>query len=824
LLTQGHVVDRYTVEGVIGRGGMAIVYRARHNGLGSTHAMKVIDLPSATLRERLIAEGRVQSALRHPNIAAVTDLIEVAGAPALIMEYVNGPAVDAVIAQGSLTLEQADHLARGIISGMAAAHRFGLVHRDLKPSNVMLAILEGELIPKIIDFGLVKDTEGDTSTVKTRTGMTMGTPSYMAPEQVRDAKNIDKRADIFALGAILYELVTGRRAFVGSDTFEVFRSIADGKYVDAAELVPDLPECYAKTIRKALQTNPEDRFPDCEALLQSWIEGGPAPALNPAKLWDSVELEGIQSREQERSSEELSNQASDETFALDRAEERSSVETLAVETWAEATEDLASGTCVEKVTGADRVTLKEAATKFILGSLFSIPFVFGVLILLFGDFAVPINDGGIWMLLMLPLTVCTFGVSMVLSCSKADYLGGWVVMPTLVLVAGIAGTIAGVDRADGVADKIIQNIHTSGELTQISELPTVVSYGVRTALVVAMAASAFSGVAFLSAAIIIASRAPGSWLLSFTRRRQMIAGAALGLGFGYLLIVPLIPDYPTSGPQGLFFVFLSVCGLGLAAARVSEGDPDDLALWRARWAVLLCGVLGVSLCWEAESIGATRTLFSAVGEEGTPLERVAASKEFLSYVDSITGFSLMGWMTISLLIVFLPMWGHGGVRCPVPWRRWALPIFLLTVRFVLTGIALQAIYDMGERVKSGQEAAAAYSLLGFIAYDVTDDHQSRRASSGIVVEAALKDLSIQDGDEITAVNNRPVDSVSELVEQIELCKCDDTLSAAAGCEFQWQKGEGGCLTDTCTVRMNVNRTVDSRPTVLNDLPVDLQGG
>lgn len=820
MLTQGHVVDRYTVEGVIGRGGMAIVYRIRHNALGSTHAMKVIDLPSATLRERLIAEGRVQSSLRHPNIAAVTDLIQVAGAPALIMEYVNGPAVDAVIAQGALSLEQADYLARGLISGMAAAHRLGLVHRDLKPSNIMLAIMEGELIPKIIDFGLVKDVEG-TSAVKTRTGMTMGTPSYMAPEQVRDAKNIDKRADIFAIGAILYEMVTGRRAFVGGDTFEIFRSIADGKYVDPAELVPDLPEAFLTTIRTALQTDPEDRFPDCEALLSSWSAGAPARSTEPSTLWDPGELRGIHTREQQRSTEELRAQSSEDTFAMEVGGPSPSVETLAEEIWAEVPGEAPSATCLEKTTGTDRVTLKEAATKFLLGALFSVPFIFGVLTLLFGDFMVPISDGGPFMTLTFLLTAGTFGVSMVLSCSKSDYLGGWIVMPTLVLVVGAAGTLMGIRLANQAIDRVMGTLAPS---EWVFSVPKMASKGVDTALIVAMAAFALSGLAFLTAAIVIASRAPGNWSLSFTRRRQWITGTALGLGFAFLLISPMLPDYPTSGPQGQFFVFLSVCVLGLTAARVSEGSPDDLELWRARWGILLCGVMGVSLCWEAESIAATRGIFLAAGVEGTPMERVGAAKELLFHSENITGFGLLGWMAISLALAFIPMWGHGGLRCPVPWRTWVLPFVLLTVRFVMSAAALSSLVSMVKVVRNGQEAAAAYDLLGFVAYDVNSDHKSEIAKNGIVVKYAKDDLSVMVGDVVTAVHGRPVDSVSELVEQLELCKCDDDLKTAPGCEFQWQKGEGSCLTDSCTVRMNVERMEEGRPTVLSDLPVDLQGG
>ena len=313
LLEQGYEVDRYTIEGVLGRGGMAVVYRARHRLLGSTHAMKVIEVPSPAMRERLLAEGQVQSSLRHPNIASVTDLIVVNGTPALIMEYVNGPALDALVAQGPLSLSQADYLARQIISGMAAAHRHGLIHRDLKPSNVMLEVSGDVFTPKIIDFGLVKKTD-ESSAGRTRTGMTMGTPAYMAPEQVRDAKHIDKRADIFALGTILYELVTGKRAFNGTDTFEIFRSIADGAYVDPLELVPDLPNRVVQTIRTALQTDPNARYPDCEALLAAWVADS-VRLTKPVEPWDTATLEMMRVKEQQFPIADATSSLSMETFA-----------------------------------------------------------------------------------------------------------------------------------------------------------------------------------------------------------------------------------------------------------------------------------------------------------------------------------------------------------------------------------------------------------------------------------------------------------------------------------------------------------------------------
>ncbi len=260
MLEQGKVVEKYRIEGILGEGGMAVVYKVRHAQLGTTHALKVLTLASLSIRERLLQEGRVQASLQHPNIVSVTDVIDVDGAPGLVMEHVNGASLDRLLLQTRLSFEQADALARDILAAVAFAHRKGLVHRDLKPANVLLAIRESTLIPKITDFGLAKVLASENGkTSNTRTGATMGTPHYMAPEQIRDAKNVGPEADVFALGAILYELVTGERAFDGQDLYEIFKAVAEGQYVPVRERVPDLPERMEHAIVEALRVNKAER-------------------------------------------------------------------------------------------------------------------------------------------------------------------------------------------------------------------------------------------------------------------------------------------------------------------------------------------------------------------------------------------------------------------------------------------------------------------------------------------------------------------------------------------------------------------------------------
>jgi Tol biopolymer transport system component len=179
-----------------------------------------------------------------------------------------------------------DALARGLLAGIAAAHAHGLVHRDLKPGNVLLDVVDGAVVPKIADFGLAKVVASAPDATATRSGMAMGTPPYMAPEQIRDASRTDARADVFSAGAILYELVAGRRAFDGADTWEVFSAVQEGRY---APLPDGTPPAWIAAIAGALAVDRDARIPTAAALLAAW--GLPlGPAWTAADLADIAEL------------------------------------------------------------------------------------------------------------------------------------------------------------------------------------------------------------------------------------------------------------------------------------------------------------------------------------------------------------------------------------------------------------------------------------------------------------------------------------------------------------------------------------------------------
>jgi len=279
----GDQVERYRVESVLGEGGSARVYRVRHTTLGTVHALKLLTVDHPVLRKRLLAEGRAQARLSHPNLVPVRDVLEVDDTPALLMDFVPGQSLQQLVSAGGIDPAAAVELFTQIAAGVAYAHTEGLVHRDLKPANVLLDDTTDPPVPRVADFGLVRMLDLPEETTRhTRAGTAMGTLGYMAPEQVRDARAADARTDVFALGALLYAMLVGRAPFGGSDQLEVMNDTAQGNYlpVEAAAGVSLPPEVVA-IIERALQVRPEDRYPSVDALLAE-LGASDAPEGDPS--------------------------------------------------------------------------------------------------------------------------------------------------------------------------------------------------------------------------------------------------------------------------------------------------------------------------------------------------------------------------------------------------------------------------------------------------------------------------------------------------------------------------------------------------------------
>jgi serine/threonine protein kinase len=213
-LQPGTSVDRYTVLRPLGSGGMGTVYLVEHRELGTRHALKVLHEGKRRFDPRLQREGRLQAQLRHGNVVEVTDLFELGGQPALLMEYIDGPNLAEFFAMGiQLSIDEIDALADGILQGAAAAHARGWVHRDLKPLNILLALRSDGLVPKITDFGFATLLEPELPQ-GTTTHAGFYSVGYSPFEQVFGGPPA-ATVDVFALGAILFELVEGVRAFPG---------------------------------------------------------------------------------------------------------------------------------------------------------------------------------------------------------------------------------------------------------------------------------------------------------------------------------------------------------------------------------------------------------------------------------------------------------------------------------------------------------------------------------------------------------------------------------------------------------------------------------
>src|SRR6188508_1214958 len=233
-LAPGTRLGPYEIVAPIGAGGMGEVYRAIDTNLKRATAIKVLPELMASDADRLARfqrEAEVLATLNHPNIAAVYGLERSGQTIALVMELVDGPTLADRIAQGAVPVDEALAIARQITEGLEAAHEQGIVHRDLKPANIKLRP-DGTV--KILDFGLAKAVEPAavssspgtslsptiTSPAMTQLGMVLGTAAYMSPEQAR-GKTVDRRADIWAFGCVLFEMLTGRRAFQGEEISDV---------------------------------------------------------------------------------------------------------------------------------------------------------------------------------------------------------------------------------------------------------------------------------------------------------------------------------------------------------------------------------------------------------------------------------------------------------------------------------------------------------------------------------------------------------------------------------------------------------------------------
>ncbi|MEO2091420.1 MAG: serine/threonine-protein kinase [Gemmataceae bacterium] len=276
-------VPGYEVLGELGRGGMGVVYRAVHLKLNRPVALKmVLGDARADSQEvvRFLAEAGAVAAVKHPRVVGVYDFGETDGRPYLALEFCGGGTLAARLkAVGRFDPRTAADLLANIADGVAAAHDQGIVHRDLKPGNVLFA---GPTEPKVADFGLAKRAGSD----HTKTNAVMGTPAYMSPEQAKgQTKFVGPQADVWALGVMLHECLTGRRPFAADDPWALLQQVMNADPPGVRTVVRDLPKDLEQVVRKCLHKAPHERYPTAAELaadLRRWLAGQPVSARPPA--------------------------------------------------------------------------------------------------------------------------------------------------------------------------------------------------------------------------------------------------------------------------------------------------------------------------------------------------------------------------------------------------------------------------------------------------------------------------------------------------------------------------------------------------------------
>ncbi len=266
------IADKYRIDGQLGEGGMAVVFSAQHMLLDKPIAVKILspDLPhTPELVERFLTEARAAAKVDTPNVARVMDVGTLkSGLPYMVMERLDGCDLEELLRlEKQLSVGDAVDYVLQALAGLAHAHTLGIVHRDLKPANLFLAHQnDGTAIIKILDFGIAKL---DSKTRMTKAGQAVGSPTYMSPEHIRASEHVDHRTDIWGMGVVLYELLTGEPPIEEDGVGETIAAVLNKKAPPVRTRRADVPEKLDDAIMKCLQHDPNDRWPDVSAFARA---------------------------------------------------------------------------------------------------------------------------------------------------------------------------------------------------------------------------------------------------------------------------------------------------------------------------------------------------------------------------------------------------------------------------------------------------------------------------------------------------------------------------------------------------------------------------
>ena len=285
----GQSIGRYQILEQLGEGGMATVYKAYDTRLERNVAFKVLrtDLFGQAVLDQVLKrferEAKSLAKLKHPNIVNILDFGEYEGKPYLVMEYLPGGTLKQKLEQ-KIPWQEAIQILIPVARGLSYAHQHGVIHRDVKPANVLI---DQNQEPILTDFGIAKLLEGASGHTLTGSGVGIGTPEYMAPEQGVGASTIDSRADIYSLGIVLYEMITGRKPYLAETPMAVVLKHMNDPLPRPTDFVPDLPEGVEHILFKALAKDPNDRYADMDgfiaALKDTLTKGQKAEVMDPTK-------------------------------------------------------------------------------------------------------------------------------------------------------------------------------------------------------------------------------------------------------------------------------------------------------------------------------------------------------------------------------------------------------------------------------------------------------------------------------------------------------------------------------------------------------------
>ncbi|MGD9346225.1 MAG: protein kinase, partial [Candidatus Aminicenantes bacterium] len=262
--TVNTIAGRYKILSELGRGGMGVVYKALDTRLKRTVALKFLPAElteDKAAKDRFVQEAQAAAALEHPNICTVYEVDEAEGQAFIAMSYIEGKSLKEMLKDGPLDIDEAKDIAIQVAGGLNEAHEKGIVHRDIKPANIMLTE-KGQV--KITDFGLAKLSSGVDLT---KTSMIIGTVAYMSPEQAK-GEDIDRRTDIWSLGAMFYEMLSGERPFKKSHDQALIFSILNEEPKPLSSLKPDIPKYLEDIVSKTLNKDSEKRYPDIQTLIE----------------------------------------------------------------------------------------------------------------------------------------------------------------------------------------------------------------------------------------------------------------------------------------------------------------------------------------------------------------------------------------------------------------------------------------------------------------------------------------------------------------------------------------------------------------------------